>query len=121
MGRMHHGWLVAGAEGIGKATLAYRLARYVLASPNERQPGTLDIAPENRTARQVLALSHPGLLVLRRAYDTKTKRFPAAIDHLLSDESLLLVFTASKGLQPESVAPARTALARSLGAETYHD
>lgn len=79
LGRMHHGWLVAGAEGIGKATLAYRLARYVLAPPDERQPGTLDIAPDSRTARQVLALSHPGLLVLRRAYDTKTKRFPAAI------------------------------------------
>ena len=35
-GRMHHGWLIAGAEGIGKATLAYRLARHVLADPAER-------------------------------------------------------------------------------------
>ncbi|MBN8913893.1 MAG: DUF3572 family protein, partial [Rhizobiales bacterium] len=38
-------------------------------------------------------------------------------DHLLADESLLLVFTASKAIPPESVAPARAALARALGIE----
>lgn len=78
-GRMHHGWLITGVEGIGKATLAYRFARHVLADSAERQHGTLDIAPETRAARQVLALSHPGLLVIRRAWDQKTKRFPATI------------------------------------------
>ncbi len=78
-GRMHHGWLVTGAEGIGKATLAYRFARYILADPAERTPGTLDVAPDTRAARQVHALSHPGLLVIRRVWDQKTKRFPSAI------------------------------------------
>lgn len=78
-GRMHHGWLIAGAEGIGKATLAYRFARHVLADRAERQTDTLDIAPETRAAHQVLALSHPGLLVIRRAWDQKVKRFPATI------------------------------------------
>jgi DNA polymerase-3 subunit delta' len=78
-GRMHHAWLIAGAEGIGKATLAYRFARYVLADPAERTLDTLDIAPDTRATRQVLALSHPGLLVIRRAYDPKGKRFPATI------------------------------------------
>lgn len=78
-GRMHHGWLISGAEGIGKATLAYRFARHVLADPAERVPGSLEIAPAARTARQVLALSHPGLLVVRRAWDPKGKRFPATI------------------------------------------
>jgi len=39
----------------------------------------------------------------------------AVFDHLLSDESLLLVFTASKGIAPEAVAPARATLARALG------
>ncbi|HRN84652.1 MAG TPA: DNA polymerase III subunit delta' [Hyphomicrobium sp.] len=78
-GRMHHGWLIAGADGIGKATLAYRFARYVLADPAERTPGSLDVDPETRTARQVLALSHPGLLVIRRGWDPKGKRFPATI------------------------------------------
>ncbi|HEX2843083.1 DNA polymerase III subunit delta' [Hyphomicrobium sp.] len=78
-GRMHHAWLITGAEGIGKATLAYRFARHILADPSERTAHSLDIEPETRAARQVLALSHPGLLVVRRAYDLKNKRFPATI------------------------------------------
>ncbi len=32
LGRLHHGWLLSGADGIGKATLAYRFARYMLAA-----------------------------------------------------------------------------------------
>jgi DNA polymerase-3 subunit delta' len=80
-GRMHHAWLIAGAEGIGKATLAYRLAGHVLARPNERDPAgqSLEIAPDTSAARQIRALSHPGLLVLRRPYDTRSKRFAASI------------------------------------------
>lgn len=45
----------------------------------------------------------------------------AVLDHLLADESLLLVFAASKGIPPETVAPARAALARELGSEAIHD
>jgi hypothetical protein len=45
----------------------------------------------------------------------------AVLDHLLTDESLLLVFAASKGIPPDSVAPARAALARELGSEAVHD
>ena len=80
-GRMHHGWLIAGPAGIGKATLAYRFARHVLAKPGERDPGarSLDVAPETVAARQVLALSHPGLLLIRRPWDPKGKRFTASI------------------------------------------
>lgn len=78
-GRMHHGWLIAGADGIGKATLAYRFAKYVLADPSERKPGSLDVDADARAVRQVCALSHPGLLVIRRNWDQKTKRFPASI------------------------------------------
>jgi DNA polymerase III subunit delta' len=80
-GRMHHGWLLAGPEGIGKATLAYRLARHVLARAGERSllgPG-LEVPAESSAARQIAALSHPGLLVLRRPYDAKSKRFAASI------------------------------------------
>lgn len=80
-GRMHHGWLLAGAEGIGKATLAYRFARHALSLPGERDPSgrTLHVAAETTAARQVLALSHPGLLVVRRPWDAKAKRHPTSI------------------------------------------
>ena len=33
-GRMHHAWLIGGPKGIGKATLAYRFARFVFAHPD---------------------------------------------------------------------------------------
>ncbi|MBS0242700.1 MAG: AAA family ATPase, partial [Proteobacteria bacterium] len=80
-GRMHHAWLVAGPEGIGKATLGYRFAKHVLARPSERDPAhkTLAVGPETTAARQVLALSHPGLLVIRRPWDQKAKRHSQAI------------------------------------------
>jgi DNA polymerase-3 subunit delta' len=80
-GRMHHGWLLAGRLGIGKATLAYRLARHLLAEPGERDASgqSLEVAPGSAASRQVAALSHPGLLVLRRAYDPRTKRVGTTI------------------------------------------
>jgi DNA polymerase-3 subunit delta' len=80
-GQMHHGWLICGGEGVGKATLAYRLARHILAEAHERDPSAQTLAtPEDATAtRQVRALSHPGLLVLRRTWDNKSKRFTASI------------------------------------------
>lgn len=78
-GRMHHAWLLCGRAGIGKATLAYRLARHVLASAEERTTSSLEVDPETAAARQVAALSHPGLLVLRRPYDVRSKRFSTGI------------------------------------------
>jgi DNA polymerase III subunit delta' len=80
-GQMHHAWLLTGRLGIGKATLAYRLARHALAEPSERDPSgaTLEVALSTRAARQVRALSHPGLLLLRRPYDARARRFAQAI------------------------------------------
>jgi DNA polymerase-3 subunit delta' len=80
-GRMHHAWLLAGRSGIGKATLAYRLARHVLAKPGERDPagGSLAVPATASAARQVAALAHPGLLVLRRPWDGRTKRLATGI------------------------------------------
>ena len=37
-GRIPHAWLIGGAQGIGKATLAYRMARFVLAHRNPLAP-----------------------------------------------------------------------------------
>lgn len=79
--RGHHAWLIAGPAGIGKATLAYRAAKFALAEPGERNRDvkSLAIPPNSQAARQVRALSHPGLLVIRRNYNLKDKRFPTSI------------------------------------------
>ena len=80
-GRIHHAWLLAGPEGIGKATLAYRFAAFALARAEERDPTGASLAlPEEASAlRMVRALSHQGLLVIRRTWDQQKKRFPATI------------------------------------------
>ncbi len=75
--RLHHGWLITGPEGIGKATLAYRFARFLLASERERvrSGGGLGIDPAGAAFARVAALSHPNLLVLRRPWSAKRERF----------------------------------------------
>jgi DNA polymerase-3 subunit delta' len=80
-GRMHHAWLLAGPKGIGKASLAYRFARAALAAPQERDlfDQSLAVGADTTAARQVRALSHPGLLLIRRPYDVKAKRFATGI------------------------------------------
>ncbi|HEX6000264.1 MAG TPA: DNA polymerase III subunit delta' [Hyphomicrobiaceae bacterium] len=80
-GRTHHAWLLAGRAGIGKATLAYRMARHVLARPEERDPvaQTLAVPADAAATRQIAQLAHPGLLVLRRPYDLQRKRVLSVI------------------------------------------
>ncbi len=77
-GRMHHAWLITGPEGIGKATLAYRFARRLLAgrdaAPITGQPGSLDLNSSHPVFRRVMAGGHADLMTVERAVDEKTKR-----------------------------------------------
>ena len=75
-GRIPHAWLIGGAQGIGKATLAYRMARFVLAhrDPRAREvqsAQTLQVDPSHPAARHVAAASHGGLLTLERTPNDK--------------------------------------------------
>jgi DNA polymerase-3 subunit delta' len=72
-GKPPQGWLISGPPGIGKATLAYRIARYLLAY-GARQTGAADLSvPANDPAAiQVAAGSHPGLMVLKRVVNERT-------------------------------------------------
>jgi DNA polymerase-3 subunit delta' len=70
-GHIAHAWLIGGPPGIGKATLAYRMARFVLAHPNPHSPAvreakTLAVAPDSPVARRVGGKAHSDLLVLER-------------------------------------------------------
>ncbi len=71
-GRMHHAWLITGAEGVGKATLAYRFARRLLAGG---PPGnTLALDPQTPVFRRVAIGSHADLLTVEREWDEKKAR-----------------------------------------------
>jgi len=68
-GRMPHAWLIAGIEGIGKATLAKHIAQFTLTN-GQGKLGKTD--PQHRMAKLVEAETHPDLLVIRRPLDEKT-------------------------------------------------
>src|SRR5229473_736677 len=75
-GRIPHAWLIGGAQGIGKATLAYRTARFVLSHRNPLAPSvqraeTLAVDPSDPVARQITAGAHGGLLVLERGLNDR--------------------------------------------------
>jgi DNA polymerase-3 subunit delta' len=75
-GRLAHAWLLTGAAGIGKATLAYRMARFVLAHPDHASVpaagSSLQVSPQHPVARRIAAQAHGDLLVLERAINEKT-------------------------------------------------
>ncbi|GEO80154.1 DNA polymerase III subunit delta' [Pararhodospirillum oryzae] len=78
-GRLAHAWMISGPEGIGKATLAYRIARHMLrpdrdgaGAPGlfapEPAPASLDMSPDHPVFRRVAAGSHGDLKVIERGW-----------------------------------------------------
>ena len=97
-GRPHHAWLLTGPRGAGKATLAWRIARFLVAMP----PGpaeSLDVPPDHPVSRRIRAGSEPGIHVLARRYDEKAKRMPAEIrvDEVRALKSRLVLGAADGG------------------------
>ena len=93
-GRLAHAWLICGPKGIGKATLAYRIARHALArteggagdagglfgdSLPEPAAGSLFMEPDHPVFRRVAVESHSGLLVVERRMDPERKRMRTEI------------------------------------------
>jgi len=77
-GRMPHAWLIGGARGIGKATLAYRMARFVFAHPDPaisavQNAESLALPADSPAVRRVAAQGHSDLLALERVEDDKGK------------------------------------------------
>lgn len=67
-------WLMCGPPGVGKATMAYRIAKYLLAyGATDRGPEDLSVPSNDPASIQVAAGSHPGLLVLKRGYNDAGK------------------------------------------------
>jgi DNA polymerase III subunit delta' len=64
-GRLHHGWLLAGPKGIGKALFAEKAALKVLAGTGPGEPG-LDVPDDHPAAHLIAAGSHPDFMRLER-------------------------------------------------------
>ncbi len=119
--RLAHAWLVTGPKGIGKATLAHRFARYVLAygaaaakaedagpslfgdapepaAPQGGEGPGLYVSPEHPVFRRTVSGSHADLMVIERAVDEKTGRLKGQIpvDAIRSVKSFLSL-TAGEG------------------------
>jgi DNA polymerase III subunit delta' len=69
-GKMHHAWILAGDEGLGKATFAYKAASYLLSGVKNFD------AP---THKQILASSHPNLLIIERPQEKTATGLSKAI------------------------------------------
>ncbi len=81
-GRVPHAWLIGGEPGIGKATFAYRIARFVLANPDpSRVPAAVSLAlpADHRTVRRIAASAHSDLLVLERTISETTGKLRTVI------------------------------------------
>ena len=83
-GRMAHAWLIGGPPGIGKATLAFRLARFVLAHPDPRaaevqRATSLAVDPAHPVAHRIAAQAQGDLLVLKRSINEQTGKLYTVI------------------------------------------
>jgi DNA polymerase-3 subunit delta' len=75
-GRPHHAWLITGPRGVGKATLAWRIARHLIAGG---AGGSLDMDPADPVFRRVAALGEPRLFLCRRPWDAEKERLKTAV------------------------------------------
>jgi len=92
-GRMHHAWLITGPKGIGKATLAHRFARFVLANGKKDagpslfgdalpavDPTSLQVERDNPVYQRIVAGGHADMLVIERRVNEKTGKLKTVID-----------------------------------------
>lgn len=79
-GRLHHAWLLTGARGVGKATFAWRVARFVLSGGAGEGgglfgggPESLAVSADHHVARMLEAGSHASLRLLARRVNDRGK------------------------------------------------
>lgn len=78
-GRLPHAWLLTGRKGIGKATLAYRFARFLLSEPQDQglfaaPADSLAISEDDGVFRRIAASAHPDLMTVELGFDEKKGR-----------------------------------------------
>ncbi len=109
-GKLANAWLLCGAEGIGKATLAFRFARTILGNApagagNPPSPGMCalpvlsDGNPDDQVSRKIASGAHPNLRVIRRSVNPKSgkKRSEIVVDEVRNAKEQFLTRTATDG------------------------
>lgn len=113
-GRLPHAWLICGARGIGKATLAFRFARYLLAGSGAGEPSApglfgdgllqgaeegapeamngLAVAPDCPLFHRVASGGHADLFTVERRINEKTGRLRS--DIVVEDVRSVVAFLA---------------------------
>jgi DNA polymerase III subunit delta' len=80
-GKLPHALIIGGPRGVGKATLAFRLARFLLAQSGEAAPGlfggevprSLAVTPDHPVYRRIAAGGHADLITVERGRDPRNK------------------------------------------------
>jgi DNA polymerase-3 subunit delta' len=83
-GHLPQAFIIGGPPGVGKATLAWRLARFLLANPDPATiigavKANLFVPQAHPVSRQITAMAHPDLILLRREWNVDTKRHATQI------------------------------------------
>ncbi|PTQ11623.1 DNA polymerase III subunit delta' [Sphingomonas oleivorans] len=103
-GRLHHAWLLAGPQGIGKARFADAAALRLLAEsagPPVQAPG-LDVPADHPIAKLVAAGSHPDLRRLERLAKDKSEELARSIS-IAQVRALQALFATTPSLSPRRV------------------
>jgi DNA polymerase-3 subunit delta' len=76
-GHLPQAFIIGGPPGTGKATLAWRLARFLLANPDPaagKAKTDLFVPPAHPVSHQITAMAHPDLILLRREWNPEAKK-----------------------------------------------
>ncbi len=79
--RSHHAWLACGPRGIGKSTLSWQLAKFLLTRnlQEENNGSCLKLDFNDPVITRIETLSEPHLMLVRKNYDIKTKKIKSEI------------------------------------------
>ena len=101
-GRFPHAWILGGPEGVGKATFAYRAARFVLAHPDPTsapvaRAASLAVPHDHPAAQRVRAQAHTSLFVVRRQVSADKATMPTRIPVDLVRKAVTSFFGSTAG------------------------
>ena len=91
--RLAHAWLLAGPRGIGKATLAFHFARFVLGGGATG----FSMAPDHPVFQRVAAGGHSDLVVIERGMGERGKRRAEIVVDDVRKANAFLSLTAGEG------------------------